>query len=193
MDDRSCRERGAQGRRAGTGRRPAPGRQPAAGDPRRAHRRAVRQPRSKKPHEQVGEQTCRSIAATWSAAAGPCRAAPGRSQRILKGAMRRRAASCATWAGTPRPGGSGMPRRWTSHEMLLLDYELSCCARDEQRRVYLGSTHWPWIGEAHPVDGAHVALLAGCSTRVAQGRFESAATSCWRSASVSTRAASRGA
>ncbi|MBT9129140.1 3-deoxy-7-phosphoheptulonate synthase, partial [Pseudomonas aeruginosa] len=32
---------------------------------------------------------------------------------------------------------------------------------DEQRRVYLGSTHWPWIGErTRQVDGAHVALLA---------------------------------
>ncbi|KAB0702283.1 3-deoxy-7-phosphoheptulonate synthase, partial [Pseudomonas aeruginosa] len=31
----------------------------------------------------------------------------------------------------------------------------------EQRRVYLGSTHWPWIGErTRQVDGAHVALLA---------------------------------
>ncbi len=29
------------------------------------------------------------------------------------------------------------------------------------RPVYLGSTHWPWIGErTRQVDGAHVALLA---------------------------------
>ncbi|TEP33944.1 3-deoxy-7-phosphoheptulonate synthase [Pseudomonas aeruginosa] len=50
---------------------------------------------------------------------------------------------------------------WTSHEMLLLDYELSMLREDEQRRVYLGSTHWPWIGErTRQVDGAHVALLA---------------------------------
>ncbi len=48
-----------------------------------------------------------------------------------------------------------------SHEMLLLDYELSMLREDEQRRVYLGSTHWPWIGErTRQVDGAHVALLA---------------------------------
>ncbi|WP_207927360.1 3-deoxy-7-phosphoheptulonate synthase, partial [Pseudomonas aeruginosa] len=34
-------------------------------------------------------------------------------------------------------------------------------AHAEQRRVYLGSTHWPWIGErTRQVDGAHVALLA---------------------------------
>ncbi|CDI94961.1 phenazine biosynthesis protein PhzC [Pseudomonas aeruginosa PA38182] len=46
-------------------------------------------------------------------------------------------------------------------EMLLLDYELSMLREDEQRRVYLGSTHWPWIGErTRQVDGAHVALLA---------------------------------
>ncbi|PBL06391.1 phospho-2-dehydro-3-deoxyheptonate aldolase [Pseudomonas aeruginosa] len=40
-------------------------------------------------------------------------------------------------------------------------YELSMLREDEQRRVYLGSTHWPWIGErTRQVDGAHVALLA---------------------------------
>ncbi|HEK0130995.1 TPA: phenazine biosynthesis protein PhzC, partial [Pseudomonas aeruginosa] len=38
---------------------------------------------------------------------------------------------------------------------------LSMLREDEQRRVYLGSTHWPWIGErTRQVDGAHVALLA---------------------------------
>ncbi|RPT86875.1 phospho-2-dehydro-3-deoxyheptonate aldolase [Pseudomonas aeruginosa] len=57
-----------------------------------------------------------------------------------------------------RPNASPV---WTSHEMLLLDYELSMLREDEQRRVYLGSTHWPWIGErTRQVDGAHVALLA---------------------------------
>ncbi|WP_422775060.1 PhzA/PhzB family protein, partial [Pseudomonas aeruginosa] len=37
---------------------------------------------------------------------------------------------------------------------VLLDYELSMLREDEQRRVYLGSTHWPWIGErTRQVDG----------------------------------------
>ncbi|WP_240459794.1 PhzA/PhzB family protein, partial [Pseudomonas aeruginosa] len=53
---------------------------------------------------------------------------------------------------------------WTSHEMLLLDYELSMLREDEQRRVYLGSTHWPWIGErTRQVDGAHELFVEdGC-------------------------------
>ncbi|MCB2578995.1 3-deoxy-7-phosphoheptulonate synthase, partial [Listeria monocytogenes] len=50
---------------------------------------------------------------------------------------------------------------WTSHEMLLLDYELSMLREDAQRRVYLGSPPWPWIGErTRQVDGAPVARLA---------------------------------
>ncbi|WP_327237722.1 3-deoxy-7-phosphoheptulonate synthase [Streptomyces sp. NBC_01317] len=50
---------------------------------------------------------------------------------------------------------------WTSHEALLLDYEIPMLRRDEQGRLLLASTHWPWIGErTRQVDGAHVALLA---------------------------------
>ncbi|HEX2317136.1 MAG TPA: 3-deoxy-7-phosphoheptulonate synthase, partial [Thermomonospora sp.] len=50
---------------------------------------------------------------------------------------------------------------WTSHEALLLDYEIPMLRRDDRGRVWLGSTHWPWIGErTRQVDGAHVALLA---------------------------------
>ncbi|TEK01107.1 phospho-2-dehydro-3-deoxyheptonate aldolase [Pseudomonas aeruginosa] len=256
-----CRERGAQGRRAGTaGRRPAPGR-PAAGDPRRAHRRAVRQaafqaaragrradpaglsrrhgqrprgpcraapgrsaadpqglrggaqhhgrergaqghdhhaenvarkaavlellagalrlagrrpvirvgriagqyakPRSK-PHEQVGEQTLPVYRGDMvngrEAHAEQRRADP---QRILKGyAAARNIMRHLGWDAASGQEANASPV-WTSHEMLLLDYELSMLREDEQRRVYLGSTHWPWIGErTRQVDGAHVALLA---------------------------------
>ncbi|MGW5044750.1 3-deoxy-7-phosphoheptulonate synthase [Streptomyces griseoluteus] len=49
---------------------------------------------------------------------------------------------------------------WTSHEALLLDYELPML-RQDGTRPYLGSTHLPWIGErTRQPDGAHVRLLA---------------------------------
>ncbi|MFG3498302.1 3-deoxy-7-phosphoheptulonate synthase [Streptomyces sp. NPDC047928] len=57
---------------------------------------------------------------------------------------------------------------WTSHEALLLDYELPMLRRDEQGRLLLASTHWPWIGErTRQIDGAHVALLAAVVNPVA--------------------------
>ncbi|GCD97614.1 phospho-2-dehydro-3-deoxyheptonate aldolase [Embleya hyalina] len=50
---------------------------------------------------------------------------------------------------------------WTSHEALVLDYELPLVRRTESGDLLLTSTHWPWIGErTRQVDGAHVALLA---------------------------------
>lgn len=50
---------------------------------------------------------------------------------------------------------------WTSHEALLLDYEIPMVRRDDDGRWLLTSTHWPWIGErTRQIDGAHVALLA---------------------------------
>ncbi|MFD7896532.1 3-deoxy-7-phosphoheptulonate synthase [Streptomyces sp. NPDC059568] len=72
--------------------------------------------------------------------------------------------------GWPNQGGRtrmGAPI-WTSHEALLLDYELPMVRRDEQGRLLLTSTHWPWIGErTRQVDGAHVALLAEVGNPVA--------------------------
>ncbi|MHC3470238.1 3-deoxy-7-phosphoheptulonate synthase [Streptomyces sp. 7R007] len=57
---------------------------------------------------------------------------------------------------------------WTSHEALLLDYEMPLTRLDERGRPFLGSTHWPWIGErTRQPDGAHVALLAGVVNPVA--------------------------
>ncbi|MEV7770871.1 3-deoxy-7-phosphoheptulonate synthase [Kitasatospora sp. NPDC086791] len=57
----------------------------------------------------------------------------------------------------PRPA----PGVWTSHEALLLDYEVPLVRRSASGRAWLSSTHWPWIGErTRQVDGAHVALLA---------------------------------
>ncbi|MEV1052934.1 3-deoxy-7-phosphoheptulonate synthase [Streptomyces sp. NPDC049887] len=52
------------------------------------------------------------------------------------------------------------PVVWTSHEALLLDYEIPMLRR-EGDGLLLSSTHWPWIGErTRQADGAHVALLA---------------------------------
>jgi 3-deoxy-7-phosphoheptulonate synthase len=50
---------------------------------------------------------------------------------------------------------------WTSHEALLLDYEVPMLRRNDEGGLLLTSTHWPWIGErTRQPDGAHVALLA---------------------------------
>lgn len=60
-------------------------------------------------------------------------------------------------------------RLWTSHEAILLDYEvpLRRCAAESQQ-PYLSSTHWPWIGErTRQVDGAHVHLLSQVANPVA--------------------------
>lgn len=60
------------------------------------------------------------------------------------------------------------PPVWTSHEALLLDYEVPMLRRNEQGRLLLSSTHWPWIGErTRQVDGVHVALLADVVNPVA--------------------------
>lgn len=49
----------------------------------------------------------------------------------------------------------------TSHEALLLDYELPMVRLDELGQTFLASTHWPWIGNrTRSPEGAHVALLA---------------------------------
>ncbi len=60
------------------------------------------------------------------------------------------------------------PPVWTSHEALLLDYEVPMLRRNEQGRLLLSSTHWPWIGErTRQVDGVHVAVLADVVNPVA--------------------------
>ncbi|GAA4095550.1 3-deoxy-7-phosphoheptulonate synthase [Streptomyces hundungensis] len=64
------------------------------------------------------------------------------------------------WKG--RAAGQGIEAPvWTSHEALLMDYEVPMLRRDEHGASYLGSTHLPWIGDrTRQVEGAHVALLA---------------------------------
>ncbi|MBT2479528.1 3-deoxy-7-phosphoheptulonate synthase [Streptomyces sp. ISL-94] len=60
------------------------------------------------------------------------------------------------------------PQVWTSHEALVLDYEVPLLRRTEDGRLLLTSTHWPWIGErTRQLDGAHVSLLADVVNPVA--------------------------
>ncbi|MFE0137260.1 3-deoxy-7-phosphoheptulonate synthase [Streptomyces sp. NPDC059037] len=60
------------------------------------------------------------------------------------------------------------PPVWTSHEALVLDYEVPLLRTDSTGALYLASTHWPWIGDrTRQVDGAHVALLSAVANPVA--------------------------
>ncbi|MFC5723614.1 3-deoxy-7-phosphoheptulonate synthase [Streptomyces gamaensis] len=89
-------------------------------------------------------------------------------QRLLSGYLA--ASEAMTHLGWLNPARrSGVcPPVWTSHEALLLDYELPMVRPDEHGRALLTSTHWPWIGErTRQVDGAHVALLAEVANPVA--------------------------
>ncbi|HEY8981854.1 MAG TPA: 3-deoxy-7-phosphoheptulonate synthase [Streptomyces sp.] len=57
---------------------------------------------------------------------------------------------------------------WTSHEALLLDYELPLVRREPDGSLLLASTHWPWVGErTRQLGGAHIALLASVCNPVA--------------------------
>ncbi|MBX9396659.1 3-deoxy-7-phosphoheptulonate synthase [Streptomyces sp. TRM72054] len=68
----------------------------------------------------------------------------------------------------PTPGRDVDATVWTSHEALVLDYELPQLREDGNGSPYLASTHWPWIGErTRQVDGAHVALHAAVVNPVA--------------------------
>ncbi|MFJ5266345.1 3-deoxy-7-phosphoheptulonate synthase [Streptomyces sp. NPDC088387] len=56
---------------------------------------------------------------------------------------------------------------WTSHEALLLDYEVPMLRRDGGK-LWLTSTHLPWIGErTRDLDGAHVELFTRIANPVA--------------------------
>ncbi|MFF4426467.1 3-deoxy-7-phosphoheptulonate synthase [Streptomyces sp. NPDC001549] len=80
------------------------------------------------------------------------------------------AAAMAMAALRLRGGGvAGAPeaRTWTSHEALVLDYELPLVRRGIDGGLLLTSTHWPWIGErTRQPDGAHVRLLASVDNPV---------------------------
>ncbi|MFG3660787.1 3-deoxy-7-phosphoheptulonate synthase [Streptomyces sp. NPDC047706] len=87
--------------------------------------------------------------------------------RLLTGYM---AASEITrnlgWHGARRPHAESTV--WTSHEALLLDYEVPMVREEPSGELLLTSTHLPWIGErTRRPDGAHVALLAKVSNPLA--------------------------
>ncbi|MEU6402558.1 3-deoxy-7-phosphoheptulonate synthase [Streptomyces sp. NPDC046985] len=72
-----------------------------------------------------------------------------------------RAPALRTWPGVE-------PLVWTSHEALLLDYEVPMIRGLGDSTRWLGSTHWPWIGErTRQIDGAHVDLLSDVVNPVA--------------------------
>ncbi|QCW78360.1 3-deoxy-7-phosphoheptulonate synthase [Streptomyces sp. S6] len=73
------------------------------------------------------------------------------------------------WDGTPREQARAIdPLVWTSHEALLLDYELPMLRRDGSGALWLSSTHLPWIGErTRSLDGAHVELFSSIANPVA--------------------------
>ncbi|KQX56366.1 phospho-2-dehydro-3-deoxyheptonate aldolase [Streptomyces sp. Root66D1] len=57
---------------------------------------------------------------------------------------------------------------WTSHEALVLDYELPLLRRTAAGHILLASTHLPWIGErTRHADGPHVRMLAQVTNPVA--------------------------
>lgn len=58
---------------------------------------------------------------------------------------------------------------WASHEALVMDYESPQVFRsDRTGQLYLGSTHFPWIGErTRQLDHAQVSLLSAMSNPVA--------------------------
>ncbi|HEX6352819.1 3-deoxy-7-phosphoheptulonate synthase [Actinophytocola sp.] len=64
--------------------------------------------------------------------------------------------------------GAVEPTVWTSHEALILDYELPFARRGGDGALFLTSTHWPWIGErTRDLDGVHVTLLSAVRNPVA--------------------------
>ncbi|MFC5145918.1 3-deoxy-7-phosphoheptulonate synthase [Streptomyces aureoversilis] len=89
-------------------------------------------------------------------------------QRLLSGYLAAgEAMTHLGWLDPSRRSGV-CPPVWTSHEALLLDYELPMVRAGEDGRPLLTSTHWPWIGErTRRTDGAHVALLAAVANPVA--------------------------
>ncbi|GAA2682823.1 MULTISPECIES: 3-deoxy-7-phosphoheptulonate synthase [Actinosynnema] len=82
-------------------------------------------------------------------------------ERVLLGHVAARRAVGAV-DGLGRGDGAAPEQRvWTSHEALLLDYEVPQVRRTTTGGLYLASTHWPWIGErTRQLDGAHVRLLS---------------------------------
>jgi 3-deoxy-7-phosphoheptulonate synthase len=78
--------------------------------------------------------------------------------------------AAAAAMGFLRASARGSPGTtvWSSHEALLLDYEVPLLRRRDDGMVLLASTHWPWIGDrTRRVTEAHVKLLAAVVNPVA--------------------------
>ncbi|MFD8431000.1 3-deoxy-7-phosphoheptulonate synthase [Streptomyces coelicoflavus] len=85
--------------------------------------------------------------------------------RLVTGYMA--AAEMMSHLGRARVTGIDQPV-WTSHEALVLDYEVPLLRRTPEGELLLSSTHWPWLGErTRQVDGPHAALLAQVANPVA--------------------------
>jgi 3-deoxy-7-phosphoheptulonate synthase len=84
--------------------------------------------------------------------------------RILTGyTAARRIMAALGWDGLAARPAVALSDRvvWTSHEALLLDYEMPMVRQAGDGPRWLASTHFPWIGDrTRQLDGAHVALLA---------------------------------
>jgi 3-deoxy-7-phosphoheptulonate synthase len=77
------------------------------------------------------------------------------------------AAATMSYLRAQEPGRTA-PLLWTSHEALVLDYEIPQLRSLTDGRAILTSAHWPWVGvRTHQPGGAHVALLAGIANPVA--------------------------
>jgi len=88
-------------------------------------------------------------------------------KRLLAGYWAASAAMASLGSGASDECRAELPI-WTSHEALLLDYEVPMLRRDESGRLLLTSTHWPWIGNrTRQLGGAHVAMLAAVANPVA--------------------------
>lgn len=65
-------------------------------------------------------------------------------------------------------GRQDAERVWTSHEALLMDFEMPMLRPAGADQLFLGSAHLPWIGErTRQPDGAHVRMLADVVNPVA--------------------------
>ncbi|MEU3771908.1 3-deoxy-7-phosphoheptulonate synthase [Streptomyces sp. NPDC032472] len=86
-------------------------------------------------------------------------------ERMLRAYELSAAASAQLAAGAP----AGGHRIWTSHEALVMDYEVPLVRyHDTEGQWFLGSTHFPWIGErTRDVRGAHVRLLSSLANPLA--------------------------
>lgn len=117
-------------------------------------------PRSK-PHEDVGGELIPSY--RGPAVNDPHPSADAREHRPERLVIARKAAGSIAGHLRSRRGD----RVWTSHEALVLDYELPQIQQASDGRPVLTSAHTVWVGaRTNQLDHAHVALIAGIANPV---------------------------